>query len=384
MPKLIKTKVETGIWYVESKDFYISCYSKRNPHDRNKPMKLERYGMRSLTEARKVRGELVQQVMKKISEFNDPMWQDLVDEALNEMYEDDYGLNTISNYEAGLKGNTNPVWGTKRISKITTSLIRNFFIEGRKRWKPSHTKNMIKYIKKVLDHAIESGYIDRNPMPKIRLKSNSKLKTVLNERQIKTLLQKARDCEHAWYPIWATALLTGMRNGELYALKWEDVSFEQSLINVCSSWNRHDGFKCTKSGDDRYVEISKPLGFILSELKTKNFDTEFVLPRISKWDKGEQARVLRKFLRELDLPEIRFHDTRACWATLMLSKGVVPIKVMKMGGWKDLKTMERYIRQAGVDIKGITACLDDIHEPFPTSGSVLAFSNNKISEKTLL
>ncbi|MFG1520322.1 tyrosine-type recombinase/integrase [Halobacteriovorax sp. ZH1_bin.1] len=288
------------------------------------------------------------------------------------MHEDDYGLNTISNYETCLKGNTNPVWGNKRISKITTSLIRNYFKEGRKKWSKSHTKNMVKYIKKVLDHAVEEGYIDRNPMPRLKIKNNSKLKTVLNEKQVKTLLFKARECRHPWYSIWATALFTGMRNGELYSLRWEDVSFDQNLINVCSSWNKHDGFKSTKNGDDRYVEISKPLKVILSELQLRNLDSEYVLPRIVKWDKGEQARVLREFLKEIELPEIRFHDTRACWATLMLSKGVEPIKLMKMGGWSDLKTMERYIRQAGVDIKGITACLDDLHDPLTSTGKILS------------
>ena len=29
-----------------------------------------------------------------------------------------------------------------------------------------------------------------------------------------------------------------------------------------------------------------------------------------------------------------------------------------MGGWKDIKTMQIYMRMAGIDIKGITDCLD--------------------------
>ena len=83
-----------------------------------------------------------------------------------------------------------------------------------------------------------------------------------------------------------------------------------------------------------------------------------MLPRIDKWDKGEQARDLRMFLQGIGLPVIRFHDLRATWCTLMLQNGIEPIKVMKMGGWKNISTMERYIRQAGVDIKGITNDLD--------------------------
>lgn len=54
----------------------------------------------------------------------------------------------------------------------------------------------------------------------------------------------------------------------------------------------------------------------------------------------------------------------------MLSRGIEPIKVMKMGGWKDLKTMMIYARKAGVDIKGITDCLD-LHNPSAEAGKVV-------------
>jgi len=42
----------------------------------------------------------------------------------------------------------------------------------------------------------------------------------------------------------------------------------------------------------------------------------------------------------------------------MLSKGVEPIKVMSMGGWRDLKTMQIYIRKSGINIQGITSHLN--------------------------
>ena len=68
------------------------------------------------------------------------------------------------------------------------------------------------------------------------------------------------------------------------------------------------------------------------------------------------------FLEGLGLPRIRFHDLRATWATIMLSMGIAPIKVMAMGGWKDLKTMQYYIRKAGVDTVGISDNLS-LHSP---------------------
>jgi len=60
------------------------------------------------------------------------------------------------------------------------------------------------------------------------------------------------------------------------------------------------------------------------------------------------------FLEGIGLPPIRFHDLRATSASIMLSKGVEPIKVMIFFGWKDLKTMALYVRKAAVDIKGVT------------------------------
>jgi integrase len=75
------------------------------------------------------------------------------------------------------------------------------------------------------------------------------------------------------------------------------------------------------------------------------------------------------FLQGLGLPRIRFHDLRATWCTLMLQNGIEPIKVMKMGGWKNIATMEIYIRKAGVDIGGITNSFE-LHN-HSTEGKVL-------------
>ncbi len=46
---------------------------------------------------------------------------------------------------------------------------------------------------------------------------------------------------------------------------------------------------------------------------------------------------------------------------------------MSMGGWRDLKTMQRYIRKAGVDIKGITNNLD-LHNPNRIIAKLIPFN----------
>lgn len=173
-----------------------------------------------------------------------------------------------------------------------------------------------------------------------------------------------------WYPIWAAAIYSGLRNGELFALTWECVNLEDRLITVKASWSIKDGYKSTKSGHDRIVEIALPLLEILKMLKLKSGGSPYVFPRPDNWCKGEQARELRLFLMGMGLPPVRFHDLRATWATLLLSKGVEPIRVMKAGGWRDMKTMMFYVRLAGVDIRGMSDVLD-LHDPKAEPGKVL-------------
>ncbi len=69
---------------------------------------------------------------------------------------------------------------------------------------------------------------------------------------------------------------------------------------------------------------------------------------------GQQAKLLKEFCSSLGLPLIKFHTLRACFATNLISNGVEPIKVMKVCGWMDLKTMKHYIRLSGIDELGIT------------------------------
>ena len=223
--------------------------------------------------------------------------------------------------------------------------------------KVKHTINV------VYGWAIEQQYI-RNVQSsptqglKVRGEKAESVPEILTIEQIRDLLQKAKSFRHKWYPIWAMALLTGMRNGELHALLWSDVDLEKRRITVSKSYNcKTRSVKSTKSGSWRTVPISNQLYELLVELKRNAGDRKNVLPRIGQWNKGEQARILRMFCIGAGIPSIRFHTLRACFATQLLANDIAPVRVMKICGWKDMKTMQHYIRMAGIDEKGATECL---------------------------
>ena len=335
---------------------WIVSYCKRHPKTR-KPVTLRRQA-KSKAEANRLYNQLVIEVEAKINQSIIPNWKKLVEMYVKDLATRDISMKTVENYGLCLNAHTVKDWGDRLISEITSQDVRDLIKTRVGNRSQSHQKNLLKFIRGCFTYAVDSGLLDRNPTPRMKFRIGQKLTEVLNEQQIRVLLNQARIMNSEWFEIWATALFTGMRSGELYALTWDKVDLNKRLIKVDCSWNNKDGFKDTKSGDDRWVEIAPELVEILKELKLRNgaFST-FVLPRIDKWTKGEQARELRMFLEGLGLPPISFHSLRASWATLMLTKGIAPIQVMQMGGWKDLKTMQYYIRKAGVGISGITDSL---------------------------
>lgn len=300
-------------------------------------------------------------------------YRELLSRFQTSLKDRDLSQATIDNYMLCLNAHTLKLWGHRPIDEILPDEIRNLIRIKLADRSKSHQKSMLKFLRGVFNFAMEAGHMQKSPVPFMQFRFERKLKQVLNETQANMLLERAKQYEHEWYPHWSVALYTGMRNEEQFALRWQNVDLENRLIFVREVWTKKDGFKqLTKSGEDRVVEIAQPLMTILKELKLKNTDSVFVLPRIDAWEVGRQAEILRTFCMGLNLPPISYHALRATWATLMLSKGVEPVKVMKMGGWMSLKTLEKhYIRLSGVDIRGMTDRLN-LHDPSKRSGELLA------------
>ncbi|MGK5090352.1 site-specific integrase, partial [Bdellovibrionota bacterium FG-2] len=142
------------------------------------------------------------------------------------------------------------------------------------------------------------------------------------------------------------------------------------FLRVRKSWNvRTKEVGPTKAGYWRNVPVSSEFyWFLIHELNIADKKpTDFLLPRFWEWNKGFQARMLRTFCIGNRLPSIKFHTLRACFATQLISTGIPATVVMKICGWKDLKTMQRYIRLAGIDEAGATESLRFI----PTEEAVM-------------
>lgn len=345
-------------------------YSARDPLTR-KPKTLKRIDIATEAEAKRVRDELMMLVQKSFKEKSGGQMRlaDLKNRFYESLQSRDLAPATIENYVNCLEAHTKP-WNNRAIETMRPEEIRNLIKVTLAQRSQSHQKSMHKFLKGLFNYAVECGFIQRSPVPLLQFRMGDKIKKVLTIEQMKLLLDKAFEMDHQWYPIWASALYLGCRNGELYALTRDKVDLENRRALVSASWDHKHGFKdSTKSKQDRTVEIPEALVPILKKQYAMEPESPYVLPHLDDWTAGRQAEVLRTFLMGIGLPPVRFHDLRASWATALLGRGVEPAKVMIAGGWSDLKTMQIYMRKAGISIQGMTDgfCL---HQPSRTTASV--------------
>jgi integrase len=301
-------------------------------------------------------------------------------------------LTTVQDYEALLKNWTKP-WLEKCASELNRGDGREVFRHAEDAGRGARFRKGLKNtINMIYSWGIEERLINgvhHSPVYGLDVAPDrdEKRPEILTIEEIRALLRKAQEQKHAWYHVWVSAVLTGCRSGELHELRKTDlqiVSQAQAIAQDKLPFDkRRYGFICvrrgwntrtrsagpTKAGYWRNVPVSSEFyWFLIRERQVELLKPEeFLLPRFWEWDKGEQARIIRAFCIGNNIPSIKFHTLRACFATQLIASGIPATVVMKICGWKDLKTMQRYIRLAGIDEAGATESLHFI----PTDEAVM-------------
>ena len=356
---------------VNGKTYFKVYVQARGQNDVSLRLQKKRLKIESISEARKIEKKLYKTVYEEIAKIEGRglKWVDIISRwatsaklgHLGDRYSQDY---QISEHTNRLKRYTKE-WLDIQACDLTRGDGRRVLNLAEEQGLAQATIRGIKSsINTVYKWGIEEKLIvgtHTTPVERLSVKKKvEKVIKILSMDEIKTFLNEAKNIDHPWSHIWSFAFLTGMRSGELMALRWKDIDFEKVIINVSKSYKRsHNLLKCTKSGYWRIVPISPELLTIINELRKDNpNEDDFVLPRHYAWKNGEAGKILRDFLESLGIVRpINFHSLRACFATHMLASGVNQATVMKIGGWQDLKTFQIYVRLAGVEVKGATDAL---------------------------
>jgi integrase len=316
-------------------------------------------------EAQELERTLLQKLKESFSQKQIPSWKELL-KSYEEQILANKAASTRHNELSIFGHHATPKLELKLVNQITEADIRDILNSVAPDRSLSLKHNIRKCLSNVFNYALDNRFVTENPCRAIRLpKIPDPQLNILDEKEIRTFLKKAEESGVEWFPVWAFAIYTGLRSGELFALRYRHIHDNkgQIVIKVQESWTKQGGYKPhTKNKMIRTVPLNKEAQRIIALLKTANPDKcnpdDFILPQIPTWKQGDAAKDLRAFLSGCGLQAIRFHDLRACFITQCLWNGVQPTVVMKLVGHADLKVLMRYCRHTGSDLLGQTDVLD--------------------------
>lgn len=266
----------------------------------------------------------------------DILFRDFADKWLKEYASVSVKGTTLKEYSKVVRTYLKPQFGTKNVSGITPSMIQSFI--SSLDLSPRTINKILAVLKNIMKHAEMWGYVNSNPAKNIkRVKESRKEMSYLNPNEAKLFLDNVNPRYHA---LFATAILTGLRQGELLALRWSDYNGKTLCVRRTLT---PAGFTDTKTGKIRNVDVTPHLAKILSDHESKgdliftNKDGNPVRPA---------NLVKREFLPALEragLKRIRFHDLRHTYAALMLSIGAnIKYIQVQMGHTSITTTLDRY------------------------------------------
>jgi integrase len=263
-----------------------------------------------------------------------------------------------------------PELGALRVGKLAPSHIQAAYakwaVEGRRDGKPGglspRTRHHIhRILKAALGRAVEMQLLPRNPadafkkrLPKVERKEM----TTLTAEQSTRLLEALKHTRLYW-PV-LLALTTGMRRGEILALRWRNVDFDHGALRVVESLEQTKAglrFKAPKTEKARGITLPS---FAVDELRRlRRQQAEELLAigiRLSvdtlvcaraDGEPHQPRSLTHEFTyaisRVKDVPSVRFHDLRHSHATQLLSAGVHPkIAQERLGHSTITTTMDLY------------------------------------------
>ncbi len=196
--------------------------------------------------------------------------------------------------------------------------------------RPATVNRELSILSRVFTLAVENEILPYNPCRLVKpLRTNNERIRYLTEDEEKLLLNELKDIPLT-KNIVIFAINTGMRQGEIFNLKWFDVDFKREFVQVRES----------KNGKSRAIPMNEK---IISLLKSLSKSSEFVFP--SPKTNLRLDNIKRSFNRaksDVKITDFHFHDLRHTFATRLVDAGVSITVLAELLGHSDIRMTKRY------------------------------------------
>lgn len=315
---------------------------------------------------------------------------------------------TYYNFSGTVKNHINPKLGNKRIASVSSGDIQTLYNDVAK-----YSISVAKMVKTVINismrYAVEMKVVTTNPAVNVNLPKNVKktsyhcrtidAQKTLTMEQIYVLLEESKNTSIHMQVLFN--VLMGLRRNEIIAVKYSDVDYVNRTLRV----ERQLGVVLNSDKEmfapKTYTkqEISPKTRSSIRELPIPDYVFEAILQEREKYERNRSRRstefqdldyiccssygrprsksyhwkFYKKLLKDNNLPNIRWHDLRSTFCTLLLKNDFNPKAVSKlMGHSKEIITMDVYGDNRGIIADNIPEIEEFIQEILPDEQVKLA------------
>lgn len=259
-----------------------------------------------------------------------------------------YKPSAVRSYREALHDRILPRLGAHRLRDIRRRDLQAFVDElVRDGLAPQTVRNMLLPLRVVFRRAIALGDVEANPTMGLHLPAPSaaerKVVTPEHARSLVEAITDARD-----RAIYATALFTGLRRGELMALRWQDIDVAGGVLSVTRAWDPKERAYVAPKSARGTRKVGIPLGLVdhLHAWKaTCAWADGLAFGESDAWpfrDDALATRVARDW-KAAGLDGLTLHECRHTFVTWMAESGVAVDVVQRVAGHSSITiTMDRY------------------------------------------
>ena len=247
-----------------------------------------------------------------------------------------------------------PGLGDIPLSELTSEMVGEF-LEERRRFgnhRPGNSglgeetmRHIHRLLQQCMDQAMRDGLLTENPAKAFRYRKSTTVKAnIMTPLEMEDYLDAAERL--GYLPMFMLALTTGLRQGELIALKWSDLDIESRTLTIAEN-RAVVRRELVEYGDQtRTIALTPEVIdlLIMEHAKHPNSPLMFMHPATQRTYSPQMVRRMHnEIIKEAGLDHIRFTDLRHTCAVLSLRNGVETKELTRMlGHYRPSITRQNY------------------------------------------